>query len=138
MRVLIVDDDPGIREIMSLVLREEGYTVLEAMDGSEALQQMCATTEPMLVFLDVWMPGMDGEAALAAVLAQDALWSRLSFVVMTANLQRMTARMHEMIDQNEIPLLLKPFDLDAFADLARSRAQLLSGALVERESGSLS
>jgi len=57
--VLVVDDDPEIRDVIHVYLRNEGYHVLEAADGLEALS-IIQTTPVHLVILDVMMPRMDG------------------------------------------------------------------------------
>jgi DNA-binding NtrC family response regulator len=80
----------------------------------------------MVVLLDMWMPRMNGEATLMATLAQGRKWSRLSFIVMTANPQRMTAHARDLIERYDIPLLVKPFDIDLFSDLVSRRARRLS------------
>ena len=58
-KVLIVDDDPHIRELVRLFLRAEGFDVYEASDGLEALAQL-ETLKAEMVILDVMMPNMDG------------------------------------------------------------------------------
>jgi two-component system OmpR family response regulator len=57
--ILVVDDDPHIRELVGVFLREEGFSVLEAADGREALA-LLETTRADLVILDIMMPNMDG------------------------------------------------------------------------------
>ena len=58
-RILIVDDDAVIRELLAYVLKQEGYEVIEATNGAEGLQKYQA--EPTdLVITDLMMPGMDG------------------------------------------------------------------------------
>ena len=58
-RVLIVDDNPEIREIIHILLRGEGFELSEAKNGEEALIKMEKTAYD-LVILDIMMPGMDG------------------------------------------------------------------------------
>ena len=58
-RVMIVDDDPHIRELARLFLHNEGFDIYEAADGVEALSQL-ETTKIDLVVLDIMMPNMDG------------------------------------------------------------------------------
>ena len=58
-RVLIVDDDPDIRKVLSLLLKDS-YFVAEAADGAEAVNYIQANPDTDLVVLDVMMPGMDG------------------------------------------------------------------------------
>ena len=58
-RILIVDDDPGIRSVLADLLADEGYATLVASDGAEALEVLSRTTVDV-VLLDMRMPGMDG------------------------------------------------------------------------------
>lgn len=58
-RVLVVDDEKKIRDLLAAYLRADGFEVTEASDGSEALAT-ARRAEPDLVILDVMMPGMDG------------------------------------------------------------------------------
>ena len=57
--VLVVDDEPAIREVVACLLEDEGYAVRQATDGLEALQEMEADGID-LVLSDVMMPGLDG------------------------------------------------------------------------------
>jgi two-component system response regulator MprA len=59
MRVLVVDDEPAVRESLERVLRHEGFEVEMAADGREAIRRM-ATSRPDAVLLDVLMPLLDG------------------------------------------------------------------------------
>ena len=58
-KVLIVDDEPNIREVVGLYLRREGYTVVEASDGEEALE-LYRQDRPDLVVLDLVLPKLGG------------------------------------------------------------------------------
>ena len=68
VKVLVVDDDDSIRRVLSVALSvAEGVTeVREAIDGSDALE-VCRTFAPDVVFLDYWMPAMDGEVAAGTI-----------------------------------------------------------------------
>lgn len=57
--ILVVDDDPKIVEIVSLYLKREGYRVLAAYDGNQALE-MAREKKPDLIVLDLMLPGLDG------------------------------------------------------------------------------
>ena len=62
-RILVVDDEPDIREMISDILDDEGYGVLLAGDGGEA-REMKSQEDPDLILLDVWMPDTDGISLL--------------------------------------------------------------------------
>ncbi len=65
-KILIADDSPTIVEITKAMLKEEGYEIVTASNGAEALQKI-GEEKPDLVLLDVMMPDMDGYSALQAL-----------------------------------------------------------------------
>jgi signal transduction histidine kinase/CheY-like chemotaxis protein len=69
--ILVVEDEPKVREIVVRVLRAAGYRVLEAASGAEAVEQERQTSEPVhLLLTDVVMPGLDGKEAAERILAR--------------------------------------------------------------------
>ena len=69
--VLVVEDDPNIRELLQLYLQKEDYAVTLASDGGEGLEKF-HSTHPDLVLLDVMMPVMDGWAVCKAIRAESS------------------------------------------------------------------
>jgi CheY-like chemotaxis protein len=67
-RIVIVDDEPGIRRSLTAVLVRAGYEVHEAADGLEG-QRLCRELAPDLVITDIQMPGADGIETIAALRA---------------------------------------------------------------------
>jgi CheY-like chemotaxis protein len=67
-KVLIVDDDTGCRELLVMLTARLGYSVFEAADGLEAIDQACLT-HPDLIFMDLLMPRMSGDEATALLKA---------------------------------------------------------------------
>lgn len=65
-RILVVDDDVALAEMISIVLRGEGYLPFQAFDGTEALAGL-AETKPDLILLDVMLPGVDGIEVCAKI-----------------------------------------------------------------------
>ena len=59
-KILIVDDDADIREVLNIQLTNEGYTVFESANGMEAVEAVAHNSDIDLVILDVMMPGMSG------------------------------------------------------------------------------
>src|SRR6266481_2782800 len=66
--LLVVDDEPGIRESLSSILQDEGYHVESVASAEEALER-ASTGEVEVILLDVWLPGMDGLEALSRLQA---------------------------------------------------------------------
>jgi len=68
-RVLIADDEHGIRKLYERELKREGYEVLFATNGQEAIQ-MVKEGRPDLIVMDIRMPGMDGIEAMSRILEE--------------------------------------------------------------------
>ena len=67
-RVLVVDDNPGTREVLRLILTKAGYEVVEAEDGEDAIATIKSADNPLMVdaiFCDLKMPKVDGMEAIA-------------------------------------------------------------------------
>jgi DNA-binding response OmpR family regulator len=69
-KVLLVDDDDGLRDLYEEALADEGYEVLTAKNGKEALQKL-ERKKPDLIVLDIVMPKMDGMEALGRIIGKD-------------------------------------------------------------------
>lgn len=81
VKILIVDDDPDIRDVLKLTLSEESYEILEAADGEEALAII--NSKPLdLVLLDYKIPKMDGRQVCRLV-KKDLLLSHLPIIMVT-------------------------------------------------------
>ncbi len=124
-RVLLVDDDPDIRESLRLFFEEEGYLVEEAADGHAALAFLEATRAPWVVLLDRMMPRLDGPGTLRCLAERPQVRARCVIIYVTAR--------HDPPDEETVRLLAaqtfaaatKPFDLDALLALVeRARQQL--------------
>lgn len=84
-RVLVVDDEPDVLLLCRVNLEFEGYEILEARDGEEALR-VVHVEQPDVVLLDVMMPRMDGWQALEAIKA-DPETADIPVVMLTAKVQ---------------------------------------------------
>ena len=114
-RVLIVEDDDGIRDLVDIVLSSAGYEILTASDGAAALQVL-GTVHPDLVLLDMRMPVMDGWELARRYRALPG--PHAPIVVMTA--ARDAAQRAAEIDANGY--LGKPFDMGELLALVRHLA----------------
>jgi two-component system, chemotaxis family, chemotaxis protein CheY len=114
-RILIVDDDDSIRQIVHLCLTEEGYSVKEARNGEIALE-ILAEWEPELILLDLRMPIMDGwEFARRYRLTEGPHAPIVAFVAALNAAQ-------ECAELDVAGIISKPFDLEDL--LTAVRAQL--------------
>jgi CheY-like chemotaxis protein len=82
--VLVVEDEPDIREIVVEFLLGEGFQVYAAANGQEAITVLHAIAQPALVLADMMMPVMDGPALIAA-LREDDQFASLPVVVVSAS-----------------------------------------------------
>jgi two-component system, NtrC family, nitrogen regulation response regulator NtrX len=124
-RILVVDDEPGIRLSLSGVLEDEGYTV-DASPSGEACLAALAEGGHELVFLDIWLPGMDGMEVLARL--QEIAFTERPVVVMISGHGSIEAAVKATklgaFDFLEKPLSLEKVSVVAKNALAHRRLQL--------------
>ncbi|MBL8719841.1 MAG: sigma-54-dependent Fis family transcriptional regulator [Myxococcales bacterium] len=113
MKVLIVDDEPGVRFTLASALEAPGFEAVEAASGPEALELV---EDVDVVVTDLVMPGMDGLALLAAIRARDP---ELPVILLTAQGSERTAV--QAMKAGAYDYLTKPFHVDEVR-LAVSRA----------------
>ncbi|HET7081019.1 MAG TPA: response regulator [Chloroflexia bacterium] len=106
-KVLVVDDDPAILEICSDLLQTEGYAVMVATNGQQALEQI-RTDPPHVVLMDIMMPVLDGVEACRQVKANPAT-ADIPVVLMSAR-TNLTRQSQDLASADA--LVAKPFDID--------------------------
>ncbi|HSV25587.1 MAG TPA: response regulator, partial [Xanthobacteraceae bacterium] len=108
--VLVVEDNPGVREYSAEILRDLGYTIIEAEDGPAALRQIERNEAVDLLFTDIGLPGMNGRE-----LAEEALRRRPKLKVLYTTAYAKNAVVHHGRLDPGVQLIPKPF---THADLA--------------------
>jgi CheY-like chemotaxis protein len=109
--VLLVEDDEDIRASIAEILKDEGFQVIGAADGDDALRYLQAAAEPpRLILLDLMMPVMDGWAFRAAQLADERL-AKIPVVILSAatDVRRHAAQLRVddyLVKPLDVPLLL--------------------------------
>jgi CheY-like chemotaxis protein len=117
--VLIVDDDENIRETLRLALEDANHVVHVAANGIAALSLLRSTRLPMVVLLDLMMPGLDGAGVLGAVAGDRRLATDFAYILVTANSKTLPLAFVK------VPILSKPFDIDRLlATVDRAAARL--------------
>jgi CheY-like chemotaxis protein len=99
--ILVVDDDPDVRDVMKDVLHDEGFEVAFAADGEEALRYLRGGASPCLILLDWMMPRCDGATFRERQLA-DPRFATVPVVLLTAD-----ARTEQKKDSLGIARILK-------------------------------
>lgn len=108
-RILVVDDDTDIRRIIQLILEAEGFSVILATNGQEALD-FVEQGRPQLLLLDLNMPVMDGWTCHTRLLERG---HGIPVVIMTAGTNAQT----QAQERGAAGYLNKPFELDELLDI---------------------
>jgi CheY-like chemotaxis protein len=106
--ILIIEDDPVMREALCTVLAREGYRVAQAANGYEALTYLNFHPAPCLILLDMLMPRMDGWRFLEAF-RQTPAWATIPVIITTS---MGIASPDWAVSLGAVGLLKKPFDED--------------------------
>jgi CheY-like chemotaxis protein len=117
--VLVVDDDNAVRNMIRLVLEDDGYTVLEASDGAAALALLRASYQPLVVLLDLAMPGTPGEAVLRAVQAEPELRRHIYVVITVSAASQFTPVVRSLVAAVCLEAVQKPFTINRLVEVVR-------------------
>ncbi len=117
-KILCVDDDPSLLRLYQDELSEEGYKVILAKDGKEALSKL-AKENPQVVILDIRMPVMDGIRTLTAMLGKDRqipvilntafpqyrenfmTWGAEAYVIKSSDLTELKQKIREVLEKRK-------------------------------------
>jgi two-component system alkaline phosphatase synthesis response regulator PhoP len=107
-KVLVVDDDPGIRDVLESILVTEGVEVFTAVDGEDGIQK-AFEIRPDLILLDIGMPHLDGVTfCLAIRTIADA--QKIPIIIITGKINR--KRVQACIKAGAEDFLAKPFQIE--------------------------
>ena len=126
LRALIIDDEKGIRESLSGVVEDEGWIAASVENGEKGLIES-KINPPDLVFLDIWMPGLDGIAVLQGL---KEMLPQLPVVIMSGHATIETAVKATRLGAFEV--LEKPLELKKIISLL-DQAKILAGKKSSRE-----
>ena len=120
--ILVVDDEPQIQKMLSILLTDENFKIIESLSGKQAIR-MCASVKPDLMLLDLGLPDMDGKEVISSIRE----WSQVPIIVLSACSLDVEITSSLNIGANDY--VAKPFNIDVL--LARINAALRSSAIHE-------
>jgi two-component system chemotaxis response regulator CheY len=119
MRILLVEDDPGVLQSLSIVLEHDGHSVATATNGKEALD-LVRESAPDLIILDLWMPVMNGWEFLGRLRETEGHVRDVPVIAVSAD-------MH--VKRQDLPVesfLPKPLDIDTLLTTVHGMDSLTS------------
>ncbi|MBW8830485.1 MAG: response regulator transcription factor [Burkholderiales bacterium] len=106
-KILVIEDDEHIAQLLSFMLEREGHAIEHLADGEAAHHQVLTSSPPALVLLDAMLPYRDGLSLLAAMRAQTDGWSGVPVIMLTArSLERDIVR---ALEAGANDYVVKPF-----------------------------
>jgi len=112
-KILVIDDEPILRDSLEVALKTSGYEVLTARTGEEGLERF-QKENPDLVLLDHWLPGINGDEVLRRIKEEDP---EIPIIIMTA--QGSIEMAVNLMKMGAFDFLVKPFELDQVEDLIK-------------------
>ncbi len=127
-KILVVDDEPAVRQLVRIVLEGEGHSVMEASNGMLGLDEVEAF-KPQLLVLDVMMPGMDGYDVLRE-LRRRGLKKGMRVLLLTAKSAEADFIAGWKLGVDEY--MTKPFDPEVLAKTARMTLAMSDEQVIEK------
>jgi DNA-binding response OmpR family regulator len=116
-RVLVVEDDAGVRGLLRAILEDEGFETILAADGEEGLE-LARTVEPAVLLIDVMMPGLGGPEVLRRLRREDGTLP-FAVLVLTGAVESVEPLRYELGPDS---ILEKPFDIITLANRVKELA----------------
>lgn len=111
-KILVVDDEPDVVSLLSLLLKAQGFEVITAIDGQTALEK-ARTGKPDLILLDIMLPRIDGYK-VARMLKFDEKYKNIPIIMLTAKIQDRDKDIGLQMGADDY--ITKPFDTAALVE----------------------
>jgi signal transduction histidine kinase/ActR/RegA family two-component response regulator len=116
-RILVIDDEPGVRLLLEKVLTPDGYRVEVVPDAETALSKLDAGDKYDVILLDIRMPGVSGAELYSRILDKDPTLGK-RIIIITGDV--MGADIKEFLVKHNLPFLSKPFDMNLLKEQVAS------------------
>ena len=124
--ILIVEDDTALRNVLVDKLTDEGFTVLQAVDGQQGLD-IALEKHPALILLDIFMPHMDGITMLSKLRSADAWGKHVQILVLTNSTDAQTISRVSSFGGTDF-LIKSEWSLEALVARIREKLTVAEGA----------
>jgi two-component system alkaline phosphatase synthesis response regulator PhoP len=118
-KILLADDDPDVVEVLSMLLEDEGYELVVAKDGAEALEKI-KLENPDLIILDLLMPHVDGFEVFNMLRDERyERWSKIPVIILTSVREEVSNRRYELetgVKMDYSSYMEKPVEPDELLD----------------------
>jgi PAS domain S-box-containing protein len=104
---LVIDDEPAVRSLLKIILRQDGHKVDECENPEKALEKLKENTYD-IIFLDIRMPGMSGTELYKNIISN---WPKLTGHIIFITGDTSDAKVRDYLDNHDIPYVTKPFDM---------------------------
>ncbi len=115
--IVVIDNDEPFRDLLTDVLGDEGYRVVTAMTGADAIETI-RQARPALVILDLRMEAPDSGIQIIRAVRSNPLTLTLPLLICSADVAGMAIHA-AFLQEHHVPALHKPFDLDQLLNLVR-------------------
>jgi CheY-like chemotaxis protein len=126
-KVLVVDDDADVRRLLRVMLEADGYAVVEAPGGAEALDILRQSADRLVVLLDHLMPGLTGADVLELAAAGGQLAAH-GYILISADDNRAALDLVADLTSLSVAILTKPINRASLARLVRRAAETVGAA----------
>lgn len=118
--ILVCDDDPGILEVIKIILEENNIEVVTA-SGGKGIQKLIASVKPDMLFLDLWMPGIEGEE-ITKILKRDPKTKKIPIIIISA--LNDTKDIAKKVGANDF--ISKPFTIEGLLEVVQKNLKSTS------------
>ena len=122
IKLIVIDDDTAVTDLLSLLLKSQGFEVLATNNSSDGLN-MIREVQPDLVILDLMMPEMDGYETTKAIRASDQPWKNITIIALTAD--AMVGDKEKCFQAGMDGYVTKPFKIEEIQEILRAKMLLV-------------
>ncbi len=126
LSVCVIEDDEATRMALRCLLEDAGYHVIEAADGQTGYTLLLESDERLIALIDYKLPRMDGCDLLDLVEHDERLRARHTVIFVTASPKRAEEECGETLEEFDVPVIPKPFNIDEVEDAVSEAVQRLA------------